>query len=976
VACRRKIAGRREHWTVVEIPEQASADRVEERERRGAAAGARLAARARQLGYASERVLSQLAPKDNEVPTVVRTSDCVLLRSVMADSLFLSSIGGRLRLSRVPREGQACQWNIVKSQVPFMPLWARQPRPAPQIALEESGGGGGGGSGGGGSALQGRHELETALVEALLFAMQGIESELVQRSSGAQGQSQHGVWHVVHELARDKSLANLSERFLPLCSHVLAAEAFVARRGRPEFGRVSHALAAAMRALLREYGVLLAQLETQKLQGRLSIQKLWFYVQPSMRSLEVLASVARGVGPATGGALLNELHRLAQSGGGDPRARAVFQFLAQAATVPYLEMLQRWVFLGEISDPYKEFMVCVDEDTSKRTLREDFNARYWDRRYTLRGVAPEAADLPKRSSAPSSSAVAAQAAAAASSSSASSPDVPFFLERIADKILTTGKYLNVVRECGHRGRAGTPGAFPSTPGARPGGDGDGDGDGDDTDAAAQAMDELAGEANVDDGRPRRIPYSEESHAYDVIVSRAHDVASRTLLRLLLGEWQLVARLRSLKHYFLLDQGDFFVHFMDIAHDELQKPAEQIAVSRLQSLLEVCLRGRNNNDPFQEDLVCDLVPYALTQHVEAIHDGAGSLSGRAEAPPPLTPHRHQEQQQHQQQPLPLPPPLQLQLLQLPLAMRFAGLHGVDAFTLDFRVQWPLSLVLSREALTKYQLIFRHLFFCKHVERQLCTTWLAHQTTKALNLRSALGPDYCLRQRMLHFLQNFEYYIMFEVLEPRWHELEQRLRSVKTVDELMKHHSEFLDTSMRECLLTHQGLLKTLAKIMTTCLLFAEQIGRFADQLAVDEASMEIALRKQRSADASNASENTDAHNPARPKPARVGAGSQTAQLAQQVNDRQKLRNSRIKVQEQHVRAIVTQDSYRAMIRRSQTTFDTMLDQFMDELLREATHGEYHSHLSNLCTRLDFNGYHLARKRDSAQQQQQQAQQAEE
>ena len=30
----------------------------------------------------------------------------------------------------------------------------------------------------------------------------------------------------------------------------------------------------------------------------------------------------------------------------------------------------------------------------------------------------------------------------------------------------------------------------------------------------------------------------------------------------------MGRLASIKHYFLLDQGDFFVHFLDSAEDEL------------------------------------------------------------------------------------------------------------------------------------------------------------------------------------------------------------------------------------------------------------------------------------------------------------------------------------------------------------------------------------------------------------------------
>ena len=35
---------------------------------------------------------------------------------------------------------------------------------------------------------------------------------------------------------------------------------------------------------------------------------------------------------------------------------------------------------------------------------------------------------------------------------------------------------------------------------------------------------------------------------------------------------------------------------------------------------------------------------------------------------------------------------------------------------------------------------------------------------------MGPAYCLRHRMLHFLQNFVYYMTLEVIGPRGHELE--------------------------------------------------------------------------------------------------------------------------------------------------------------------------------------------------------------
>lgn len=88
--------------------------------------------------------------------------------------------------------------------------------------------------------------------------------------------------------------------------------------------------------------------------------------------------------------------------------------------------------------------------------------------------------------------------------------------------------------------------------------------------------------------------------------------------------------------------------------------------------------------------------------------------------------------------------------------------MQALVLDYNVQWPLSLIVSRRAVTKYQLLFRHLFLVKFVERRLHSCWADQQATKELvNVRKGMGPAYCLRHRMQHFLGNYIYYMMFEV-----------------------------------------------------------------------------------------------------------------------------------------------------------------------------------------------------------------------
>ena len=70
------------------------------------------------------------------------------------------------------------------------------------------------------------------------------------------------------------------------------------------------------------------------------------------------------------------------------------------------------------------------------------------------------------------------------------------------------------------------------------------------------------------------------------IQTAFATSSAALLQLLQQELGLNRTLAALKHYFLLDQGDLLVSFLDTAEEELSKPASQVSVIRLQSLLDL------------------------------------------------------------------------------------------------------------------------------------------------------------------------------------------------------------------------------------------------------------------------------------------------------------------------------------------------------------------------------------------------------
>ena len=97
-------------------------------------------------------------------------------------------------------------------------------------------------------------------------------------------------------------------------------------------------------------------------------------------------------------------------------------------------------------------------------------------------------------------------------------------------------------------------------------------------------------------------------------------------------------------------------------------------------------------------------------------------------------------------------------------------------------------------------------------------------------------------MLHFQQNFVYYMMVEVIQPRYHQFEVAMRGVSSIDDVLRCHGDFQDTCLKECLISaDEQLLKILTKLMTICLLFADHTERFARAYKVDEEQAAALLR---------------------------------------------------------------------------------------------------------------------------------------
>ena len=660
-------------------------------------------------------------------------------------------------------------------------------------------------------------EQEEVLLDDLLFVFMGFEGQYISfvdtyspteekdRLTGPKYRIMPGL---------DPSLRDLIESMLLMASHYSALEAFVEIQSREEYGSVNHALCAAIRQLLKDYLILVAQLES-KVTGdpTFTLHQMHLSVIPTAQSLTQLYAVAQEL--LKRNALLEEdvdesiddfdadniIARLEEGGdllpgsmtkkrciggnviallttrlatySGDPAARSILEMLLREASKPYMTMLNEWLHHGGIKDLHDEFLVGEKKSIKREKLDEDYTDEYWEKRYFLR-----------------------------------EKEIPPQLQAVKDKVLLAGKYLNVVRECGG--------------------------------------------VNVS-SKIEHTPTSFEDPRFLDNVNHAYSFANQELLSLMLSKHSLRGRLRSIKHYFFLDRAEFFLYFLELSASELRKPVRSVNPGKLQSLLDLVLYQPGSiavADPYKEDVKVKinelgLVPWLMkvvnVQGLEA--DNPDSMAEQYKVQASATGGKDEDK----------------------------DISGYEALELDYLVPFPLSLIISRKTIIRYQLILRYTLSLRHLETTLIESWSEHNKAtswihKSSNKRIEAWKRraWNLRARMLVFVQQMLFYATAEVLEPQWQKLmtkvdalegtdfrksdtsmdtysppssshshkairERDFQAQQTVDALMQEHLDMLDSSMKDLGLTQSKLLRIHAKMTAGCTMFASYTSNLTRNL---------------------------------------------------------------------------------------------------------------------------------------------------
>ncbi|KAK4689082.1 gamma-tubulin complex component 2, partial [Tremellales sp. Uapishka_1] len=693
---------------------------------------------------------------------------------------------------------------------------------------------------------------EAWICEDLTFVLQGIEGSLIRYEEGYDPLDEYqrlrgARWRIDPSL--DPSLLSLVERLLPLATYFTSVEASMELRNAAEYGMVSHALGSGIRGMLKEYHVLTAQLESLfLLSPTFTLQTLYFHLHPTLHTMSLLSSLCLsletddiaadgsegsddedglggmleelglggaglkglmkglnategvgGGGLVIGGEVLGIICEREATMSGDPTAATLHSALLLHASQPYSRMLLKWISTGYLSDPFDEFMVKESGHITKGVLESDYTDEYWERRYTLRDgsnvVSPSKVNSGK----------------VAPSMSAGIPNprpginrlpggacVPAFLQPWKHKILLAGKYLNVIKECGI---------------------------------------EVKKPAEVDKENADMVVMNEPK--FYKRIEDAYIYANQTLLKLMLEEQQLIPHLRSMKHFFFLDQSEFLINFLDLASSELRKPAKGASLVKLQSLLDMAVRhpgSSSSNDPYKDDLKVTMQSQGLYEWLIKIVSKTGGLTEDGELDLAFDENKRDDDAGPKK------------------SEKERVLLAIDALSFDYSVKFPLSLVISRKTITRYQLIFRFLLHLHHLESAISGMWIEH---KAPQWRMHCGNEdierwklriFSLRNRMLAFVRQILAFTTGEVLETNWRALEGKLAKVQTVDQLLRDHVDFLDTCLKQCMLTTSKLLGVYAKLMVTMSAFVSYQSSFnmalSKFLADPEAESEAGKANQR------------------------------------------------------------------------------------------------------------------------------------
>ncbi len=173
-------------------------------------------------------------------------------------------------------------------------------------------------------------------------------------------------------------------------------------------------------------------------------------------------------------------------------------------------------------------------------------------------------------------------------------------------------------------------------------------------------------------------------------------------------------------------------------------------------------------------------------------------------------------------------------------------------------------------------------------------------------------------MLNFVQNLLNYMTFEVFESSWNTFEENIRNVNNIDDVIKHHTNFLDTCLRDCIVTSNSF-QNIHQILCVCKFFSDFVQGITQYSKAKEENAKYDLKL----DTKQAKEKRKA-------------------VLKEISD--------------DLNTLVNSDLFAKNITDFDTEFSQLLLNLLAKIIDEMSNGLGETKIGNVLYRLDFNDHY--------------------
>ncbi|ORY04589.1 hypothetical protein K493DRAFT_333842 [Basidiobolus meristosporus CBS 931.73] len=253
------------------------------------------------------------------------------------------------------------------------------------------------------------HISEPLLLRDIIFVMQGISGSYLKYDT------ERASFDLDDKVSVPYSWRKITEKICKIGLLCVDVQNYIKENVDTYGGLVQQSLCSALQKELSEYYKLVAVLEAQLPKSSqdasdnnsakgLTLQRLYMWTRQPYLRLQLMWMLIKSCKGFVGGELVSRIFSFGDHG--DPFVQQFINQILDSVSRPFFHMLHRWIYEGELEDPYGEFFVA-ESDFTEQDL--------WQKKYTMRAnMIPE-----------------------------------FINNGLANKIFSIGKSLNFIRHSCH-----------------------------------------------------------------------------------------------------------------------------------------------------------------------------------------------------------------------------------------------------------------------------------------------------------------------------------------------------------------------------------------------------------------------------------------------------------------------------------------------------------------------------------------------